>query len=355
MIAVRLLWLAVLLVAIPAWVGNCFSNVDKPCRNPVFLWISGQMLLWAGFQVICVPVILLEGRMWMVTVAYCGYILVLLAAATVRYFRQSRTLRAVREAKPEKAEIILWVLAGVLLLVQLVLAVLMVYGDGDDAYYVAISAAAEESGRMYQKIPYTGMHTELDVRHGLAPFPIWIAWLAQMTGITTVIVAKTLVPVALISMTYGVFYLLGSRVLFAGEGAYRKKWALPAFLLCTEVLVLFGDYSYYTVENFMIARSRQGKAALGSILIPMIFFLLLTLLRKIQEEQKITVGFWVLLGSVMTACCLASTMGALLACTLVGTAGLCGAVSYRKWKLILPLIGCCIPCIVYAGMYLLLG
>lgn len=145
------------------------------------------------------------------------------------------------------------------------------------------------------------------------------------------------------------------RVLFAGEGAYRKKWALPAFLLCTEVLVLFGDYSYYTVENFMIARSRQGKAALGSILIPMIFFLLLTLLRKIQEEQKITVGFWVLLGSVMTACCLASTMGALLACMLVGTAGLCGAVSYRKWKLILPLIGCCIPCIVYAGMYLLLG
>ena len=355
MIAVRLLWLAVLLVAIPAWVGNCFLNVDKPCRNPVFLWISGQMLLWAGFQVICVPVILLEGRMWMVTVAYCGYILVLLAAATVRYFRQSRTLRAVREAKPEKAEIILWVLAGVLLLVQLVLAVLMVYGDGDDAYYVAISAAAEESGRMYQKIPYTGMHTELDVRHGLAHFPIWIAWLAQMTGITTVIVAKTLVPVALISMTYGVFYLLGSRVLFAGEGAYRKKWALPAFLLCTEVLVLFGDYSYYTVENFMIARSRQGKAALGSILIPMIFFLLLALLRKIQEEQKITVGFWVLLGSVMTACCLASTMGALLACMLVGTAGLCGAVSYRKWKLILPLIGCCIPCIVYAGMYLLLG
>ena len=65
MIAVRLLWLAVLLVVVPAWVGNCFLNVDKPCRNPVFLWISGQMLLWAGFQVICVPVILLEGRMWM--------------------------------------------------------------------------------------------------------------------------------------------------------------------------------------------------------------------------------------------------------------------------------------------------
>ncbi len=130
MSAVRLLWLAVLLAVVPAWVGNCFLNVDKPYKNPVFLWISGQMLLWAGFQVICVPVILLEGRIWMVTAAYCGYILVLLVLATVRYLRQSRPLRAVREAKPEKAEIILWVLFGVLLVVQLLLAVLMVYGDG---------------------------------------------------------------------------------------------------------------------------------------------------------------------------------------------------------------------------------
>lgn len=77
MIAVRLLWLAVLFGSDTGMGGKLFLNVDKPCRNPVFLWISGQMLLWAGFQVICVPVILLEGRMWMVTVAYCGYILVL--------------------------------------------------------------------------------------------------------------------------------------------------------------------------------------------------------------------------------------------------------------------------------------
>ena len=220
--------------------------------------------------------------------------------------------------------------------------------DGDDAYYVAISTAAQESGKMYQKIPYTGMNTELDVRHGLAPFPIWIAWLARMTGISTVVVTKTLLPVVLISMTYGVFYLLGSRILFSGQ-------SVPLFLICTEVLVMFGDYSFYTVENFMIARSRQGKAALGSILIPMIFFLLLWLFRRLQEEKKITVGFWMLLGAVMISCCLASTMGALLACMLMGVAGICGAVCYKRFRLLLPLTACCIPCVIYAGMYLLLG
>ena len=352
MIAVRLLWLAVLLIVVPAWIGNCFLSVDKPYKNMVFLWISGQMLLWAGFQVICVPVILLEGRLWMVTLGYSVYILALLGWATFLRLRQPRNLKPLRTENIEKPVLLLWAVFGILLLVQLVLAVVMVYNDGDDAYYVAISTAAEESGKMYQKIPYTGMNTELDMRHGLAPFPIWIAWLAQMTGIDTVIVAKTLLPIALISMTYGIFYLLGKRVLFAGNS---KTWSLPAFLICTEVLVLFGDYSFYTVENFMIARSRQGKAALGSILIPMIFFLLLTLFRRMQEQQKISIAFWILLAAVMTCCCLASTMGALLACMLVGTAGICGAVSYKKWKILLPLVACCIPCIVYAGMYLLLG
>ena len=348
MIVVRLLWLAVLVLVLPACVGNCFAGVDKPHKNIVFLWISGQMLLWAGFQVICVPVILTEGRLEKVVLWYGVYITGLLAVSAVLWFRNHKGPKAVWTQKPDREVVILWVIFGVLLLLQLVLAVVMVYNDGDDAYYVAISTAAQESGKMYQKLPYTGMSTELDVRHGLAPFPIWIAWLSQMTGIATVAVAKTLLPVALISMTYGVFYLIGSRGLSQGKN-------LPLFLICTEVLVLFGDYSFYTVENFMIARSRQGKAALGSILIPMIFFLLLILFRRLQEKQKITVGFWILLTAVMTSCCLASTMGALLACMLVGTAGICGAIAYKNRKILPPLAACCVPCIIYAGMYLVLG
>lgn len=348
MIVVRLLWLAVLVLVLPACVGNCFAGVDKPHKNIVFLWISGQMLLWAGFQLICVPVILTEGRLEKVVLWYGVYITGLLAVSAVLWFRNHKGPKAVWTQKPDREVVILWVIFGVLLLLQLVLAVVMVYNDGDDAYYVAISTAAQESGKMYQKLPYTGMSTELDVRHGLAPFPIWIAWLSQMTGIATVAVAKTLLPVALISMTYGVFYLIGSRGLSQGKN-------LPLFLICTEVLVLFGDYSFYTVENFMIARSRQGKAALGSILIPMIFFLLLLLFRRLQEKQKITVGFWILLTAVMTSCCLASTMGALLACMLVGVAGICGAIAYKNRKILPPLAACCVPCIIYAGMYLVLG
>lgn len=354
MIAVRIVWLAFLLTALPVWIGNCFLTVDKNRKNVIFMWISGQMLLWAVFQILCVPLILLEQDFSMVEILFSAALVGLLFLATVQYWRQNRGKRW--NLVPEKADrqtCMLWGLFLVLLLVQLLLAVILVYNDGDDAYYVALSAATEESGGMYQKHPYTGLATALDIRHGLAPFPIWIAWLARMTGLPAVMVAKTLLPLALISMTYGVFYLIGSRILWpGGEG---KKWSLPVFLICTEVLVIFGDYSFYTVENFMIARSRQGKAALGSILIPMIFFLLLDLLRRMQEEQKLPFAFWLLLGAVMTSCCLASTMGAMLACMLVGTSGICAAVCYKRWKILLPMFVCCIPCVIYAGIYLLLG
>lgn len=354
MIVVRMIWLILLLTAVPAWIGNCLVSVDKKRKNVIFMWISGQMILWAGFQLICVPMILLRQNFSMTVTAFSLYMAAWMILATIWYLRKNRGKKlTIVSEKPDRRTMVLWGVFFVLLLLQLILAVVMVYNDGDDAYYVALSAATENSGGMYQKLPYTGLTTGLDIRHGLAPFPIWIAWLTRATGLPAVVIAKTLLPVALISMTYGVFYLIGSRILWTGRE--NSKWTVPVFLICTEVLVIFGDYSFYTVENFMIARSRQGKAALGSILIPMIFFLLLTLMHNLQEHQRILPAFWLLLGAVMVSCCLASTMGAMLACMLVGTAGICGAVSYRNWKILLPLCACCIPCVIYAGMYLVLG
>ena len=108
------------------------------------------MLLWAGFQVICVPVIPFGGRHFRhVMIGYSVYLLVLLVLATVFWFRnpQDCVRCGRRRQRSQKTEVLLWVIFAVLLLIQLVLAVVMVYGDGDDAYYVAISTAAQESGK----------------------------------------------------------------------------------------------------------------------------------------------------------------------------------------------------------------
>lgn len=345
--------LFVLLWVVPAVVGSSFADVDKSLKKLPFMWICGQIILWAGFQLLSVPVILRKGSFQTVAAVFSVYTALLLCAG-VRSIWKNRAGRALTSAEKEQEPSSRWYKASViifagLLLFQLVQAIVMVYADGDDAFYVAISGMTENSDTMYQQIAYTGWPSALDVRHGMAPFPVWIAWLTRLSGIKAVSVNHIAVPLSFLPMTYAIYYLIGSK-LFP-----KRKEVVLMFLIFTELLVLFGDYSFYSVENFMIARSRQGKAALGSIIIPVLFLLLLLLLEKLQAGSRISKGYWILLGGAMTAGCLCSTMGALLVCLLIGITGLCGAVCYRQWKFLFPMAACCIPCVVYAGLYLLLG
>lgn len=332
---------------IPVLVGTLFWDVCGFRRNILFWWVSGQMLLWAVFQIICVPMILRKMDFWYLVWLYTAVAAILLIVAVVLFCRRKgwKFLYSVKGTKT-KTTVILWGIFWALLLFQLIQTVRMVYSDGDDAYYVALTTITNDAQTMYQKNPYTGGTTEVDIRHCLAPFPMWIAYLAYVSGLEAAIVSHIAVPLMLISMTYGIFYLLGERIF--GE----KQDRLPLFLVFSELLVLFGDYSYYTAENFMIARSRQGKAALGNIIVPVLFLLLLLLLQQLEEQRKNSIKYWVLFFAVMTSACLCSTMGALLGMMLVGVTGICGAIAFKKWRILIPLFGCCVPCVIFAAIYL---
>lgn len=351
---IRVLWLATILYGLPLAVGGCLNkptveNGSGKLYRLLFAWIGGQMILWAAFQLVCVPFVVLEKEFHQVVEVFGG-ISVVLALVGIAFWIQSgkkgvQTVGA--KQLLSRQQMILWIVFGSLLVFQLVQAVMLAYGDGDDAYYVAVSTITEDAETMYRKLPYTGGSAEVDIRHGLAPFPIWIAFLARISGIRAVSVAHVAMPLMLIPMTYGIFYLLGKEL-------FRKKEKLLAyFLIMTELLVLFGDYSMYTMEHFMLARSRQGKAALGSIVLPMLLFLLLLLLRCLQEKKKMSIRYWVLLCSVMMMGCLCSTMGAFLLCLMVAVTGLCGAVCYRNWRVLVPLALCCVPCVAYMFLYVM--
>ena len=355
-LGIQLLLLGLLLFAAPVLVGGLFLKVDRLGGNLFFRWISGQFLIWAGFQLICVPLILREETFPQVVQLFSGYLtaLVLLAVAVdIQRLVKGKKIdlpwkKQQTGGKLRESGMLLWAFFWAVLLFQLIQAVRLSYADTDDAFYVAISSITQEAETMYQKLPYTGGATLLDARHGLAPFPIWISYLARLSGMPAVTVAKVVLPVALISMTYGVFYLFG-RVLFPENG---RQQAL--FLVFTEVLVLFGNTSIYTPENFMIAGSRQGKAALGSIVIPFLLFLLLLLLKKMQEKGQVPAVYYFLLCAVVVTGCLCSTLGALLVCLAIGTAGLLGAVCYKRPGVLFPMAVCCVPGVLYAFLYLVL-
>lgn len=351
--AIQLLILAFFLLVLPVLAGGILGNVDKGVNQPLLMWISGQLCLWAGFQLICVPFVLLEGSFRQVVYLFSFYSAGLACAGVGMWIHRRKSgeanpLFSGRKAElPDKGTLALWLVFWAVLLFQLVQAVRLTYADGDDAFYVAISTITREGEQMYRQLPYTGGTTGLDARHGLAPFPVWIAYLSRVSGMEAVSVAHVVLPVVLISMTYGILALLGSR-LFPEKGK-----SLALFLCFSELLVLFGDYSFCTVENFMLARSRQGKAALGSIVLPFLFYLLLVWLKSLEEGKRLSVKYYLLLLAAVLTGCLCSTLGAMLICLLAGVTGLAGAAAYKKIRPLVPLALCCLPCVCYAVLYLL--
>ena len=350
----KVLVLIIWMLIIPVFIGNIAAvGIGKYKKNLVFMWVMGQIILWALFQLICVPFILIHARLSRVTAVYIILTVILLlfsAGLWVRFRHAQSAAYILPDAWKDRTywHHVLWGIFFLLLAFQMVQAARLAFTDGDDAYYVATATLAEESDTLYLISPYTGGFTGMDVRHGLAPFPIWIAFLARISGIHAASVAHIAVPLMLIPMAYGVFYLIGSRLC----GKYGER--LPFFLVIAELLVLFGNYSTYSAERFLIFRSRQGKATLGSIIVPVLFFLLLSILERMQEQKKVEKTLWILLTAAVMAGCLCSTQGAELSCLLLGVAGLCSSVCYRQWKLLPPMFLCCLPAVVYAVLYFVL-
>jgi len=349
MFLVQLLIFSLIFFATPLAVGMLFADRAPEQAKWVFTWVSGQMLLWAVFQVICVPLVLLEQGFLVVVWLFAG-ITVLLAIGGVLYFRRKCRIVSVSKkrenGKPMTVQVkALWLVFALLLFIQLVLAVVLAYEEGDDAFYVATTTLTVDSEWMFQKQPYSGGQTILDARHGLAPFPIWVAYLAELTGIVPVTMAQVILPLGLIIMTYAIYYIIGSLLL------EKKRELLPFFMIVIAMLVFFGGYSTYSAENFLLVRTAQGKAVIANVVIPFLFCLFLQMFNKLEQSERKTGKYWWLMGCTMVTGCLCSTLGSLLTCMLVGIVGLCTIVCYKNWKWLVPMALCCVCPMVCALLY----
>lgn len=367
MIVIKCLLFYLCMIGIPLSIGAIpLSLISEKRKSPVLTWLYGLMISWAVFQVICVPGIFLNINKAYdrILLVYSGAMGVLAAAGIFLTVRKGIKDKAPKEAAAKAdagvknpavenkgllREYLWWMIFLGLVAAQLLLAVLMTYGDGDDAFYVAASTVNGSSKTLYKILPYTGGTTGMDMRHGLAPLPVWIAMLGNLFKLPIVSVNHVLLPPIFIAATYGIFYELGKR-LFKGD----RQDKLPVFLSFTALLVLFGDYSLYTVENFMIARSRQGKAALGSMIIPMVILLVYQLMEHVENKERFGrdgLVLWLMLTATVTAACLCTTMGTFLMCLFLAILGLCMGAAYRKLGLVVKTALCCIPAVIFAILY----
>lgn len=346
-----LLWLAVIpwiLGMVPA------SMADRKRKYKLLPGACGYVCMWAIFQFICVPLVLLQkrnGKINFQTVVWTfGLTVILWLLASLSYLwktRKQRKLHAVSQQRGNRTvQRVLWCVFGILLLAQVLCMIFMAFGDGDDAYYMAVSALTENSNTMYMNLPYTGGATELNTRYGLAPMPVWIAFIARVSGLHVAAIAQIFVPVVLLLLTYGIYEIIGQIL------CRDKKEMLPVYMIGVSLLIVFGNYSFKTAETFLITRTGQGKSVLGNVILPFLFVLLFMLIDRIREQKEVPAVIWLLFIATAGAGCLCSTLGGVLIVMLLGIAGFFISICYKKIQVLLGLAGCCFPALVYIALYL---
>lgn len=224
---------------------------------------------------------------------------------------------------------------------------------------------------MYRILPLTGGSTGLDVRHAMAVFPMWVAFVSVRAGVHATIVSHVVMPLVLIPLTYLLYYEIG-RALFAGAAGSGGKQAaivgaaqtgghvlcrenLPIFMILMAVFQIFGNVSIYTSETFFLTRTWQGKALAGALVIPALFWVFLQIYDKGVRKGRTDVGLWILLVCINMTAGVCSSIAVFLVCILIAVATFCLAVAERDWKILFKVGAACIPNVVYMAIYVFMA
>ena len=308
-------------------------------------YVCGQIILYAIFQPVFVFAIL-RGFKFSEALALFMIIMGLLLAAlvTLCILKYKKRIGAAFKGKFERPDF--WIIAALVVIAfMMVMSVVMAYYDGDDAYYVAAAAEGVNSDSMYKKEPYTGYTNYEPYRYLFAPFPMWLAMLSKLSGIRVSAMAHSFLPWSMILLAVNVVYIM-SGYLFGDD---KRKRGI--FMFFVSILLAFGDYSIHTPENFLLARSRQGKAALASFILPVVIMLVFGIIKEFDAKKKISPVRLFMLMAAGFAGALCSTLGGVLCVSIVLTASLCMLLMYRKIKYPFLLAVFSMPCLIFPVLY----
>lgn len=364
------------LVIIPFCIGLIPANfISPPKRSPGLIMLAGYFVMWAVYGLITIPAVLwIEYNNF--RAASIGFMAVSILCAVggiLLWYRSGRegkpgllgiqnpyendigvrkTVRAMLRERIRAVSLeewILWLLFAVLLGFQLYRAVAYFSFDGDNAYYVTESLLAQEAGVMYRILPYTGGSTGLDVRHALAVFPMWIAFVAVESGMHATIVSHVVMPLLLIPLTYLLYAQIGL-ILFSDN-----RVNLPVFMIMMGLFQIFGNVSIYTNETFFLTRTWQGKSVAGSLVIPAFFWIFLLLYKGEKKERPREAGLWLLLVCVNMTAGICSSIAVFLVSILMAAMAFVLMITERDWKVPLKLGAVCIPNVVYMAVYVVMA
>lgn len=355
MIVLQILSLAFWIWVLPVVLGLIPAGlIDKERKLLGLPLICGYILQWFVFHVLAVPIILLQQTSPLFDFTFLtwiyGTILVLTGLLVILFYVKKRELLNWRRTESPfvwgRTSKIFFALFWVLFAIQILGILFLAFADGDDAYYVAVATIAEKSDTMYLIQAYTGGVGTMDLRHALAPMPMWIAFVSRVSGIHVATVAHVAVPIVLLLITYGLYASIGQIL------CKDKREMVPLFLFISSLLVTFGNYSMKTAETFLITRTAQGKSILGNVVFPFVILLVLMLIDRVARKDDTGVMLWCMLIMLSGVACLCSALGGVLIIALYGVVGFYTSLCYKRWNILNRMLSCCLPALLSIALYL---
>lgn len=338
---------------VPVCTGLLWSEgLGVKRRSAAHIYLAGFLIQLAVFQLIAVPVMVREAYgMGLLTGIASAVLTVLCAAGAAVFLLRQRKGKGERTKGRSSALSwecrIFWLIALASIAFQMYMAFAYASFDGDDAYYVVQSVLADQTGVLNRIRPYTGLSTDLDIRHAFAALPLWEAYVARLTGIHAAIVAHSLLPLVLIPLTYLCYFEIGRKLL----GAANVK--LPIFMTLVSLMQIWGNTSIYTNATFFLMRTWQGKSIMANLVLLAQIWLLLEIFDK--KKAGPAAGYWVLLVVNNVVAAMMTSMGAFLAAMFLGITGLVAAIRQKRLSILWKMAACCIPNAVYLLLLLVMG
>lgn len=172
----------------------------------------------------------------------------------------------------EKEEMIFVALTMLIILGELVFIVFhKPYIYGDDSFYVSMINDTVERNSFYELEPSVGaINTDvIPEKYYFTAYYQFVAMICVITNIHPLIMCKTILAV--------IYCILSSIVIWLQCELYcSNKYERAILFFIITMLVLFGNYSYYTMARRVFAWNYNSKSVLFTIILPYLFYLILS-------------------------------------------------------------------------------
>lgn len=334
--------IALVLFAAPFLIGNGICSILELEKTIAKNYFFGMVTIWALFQLISVPLVLLRASFMIVVVLMTILIIML----TIYGMYKGRFPR-IRFEIHRKMDLVAAGLMSFGMFTIILCTIFMQHTDWDDSRFVVNAVDMVRTNRMFLTNPMSGQEAPTWIgeiaKDVTAPWAVFIAYCAKMTGVFATVMAHTVLPVVLLICAFCVFWML-SEVFFKADLYHRS-----IFMYLVILLNLYGHFSIYSSETFLLTRLWQGKAVVAGVGIPAIFLVLMWI-----YENKKRKSHMVLLVLLNLSICLMSGMGTIIGVMMLGCTGLVYGILKGDKKLALTLWTMCIPNILYFIIHSLL-